>query len=46
MILIIHQPATSGQLAQMGESFGEVLIKLAVDVEREILSNVRWALNP
>lgn len=38
MILIIRQPATSDQLAQMGEAFNESLIKLAVDVDREILA--------
>ena len=38
MILIIRQPATSEQLAQMCKAFGETLIKLAVDVEREILA--------
>ena len=38
MILIIRQPATSEQLAQMCQAFGETLIKLAVDVEREILA--------
>jgi len=38
MTLIVHQPATIEQLAQMGESFDETLIKLAVDVEREILA--------
>jgi hypothetical protein len=38
MILIIRQPVTSDQLAQMSEAFGDTLIKLAVDVEREILA--------
>lgn len=38
MILIIRQPATSDQLTQMGEAFDGSLIKLAVDVDREILA--------
>lgn len=38
MILIIRQPATSDQIAQMSEAFGEKLIKLAVDIERKILA--------
>jgi hypothetical protein len=38
MILIIRQPATHEQLAQMSEAFGGTLIKLAVDIEREILA--------
>lgn len=38
MILIIRQPATSEQIAQMSEAFGDKLIKLAVDVERKILA--------
>ncbi|MEW5958847.1 MAG: DUF5674 family protein [Chloroflexota bacterium] len=38
MIWIIRQPATSDQLAQMGEVFKGALIKLAVDVDREILA--------
>ena len=38
MILIIRQPATSEQITQMSEAFGESLLKLAVDVEREILA--------
>lgn len=38
MILIIRQPATSEQIAQMSEVFGESFIKLAVDVDREILA--------
>lgn len=38
MIWIIHQPATSDQLAQMGEACNGSLIKLAVDVDREILA--------
>ena len=38
MILIIRQPATSEQIVQMSEAFGETLIKLAVDVERRILA--------
>ena len=38
MILIIRQPVTSEQLAQMSEAFGEPFIKLAVDVERQVLA--------
>lgn len=38
MIVILRQPATPEQLAQMSEAFGESLIKLAVDVEREVLA--------
>jgi hypothetical protein len=38
VILIIRQPATPEQITQMSEAFGESLIKLAVDVEREILA--------
>lgn len=38
MIWIIRQPATSDQLVQMGEAFNGSLIKLAVDVDREILA--------
>ena len=38
MIVILRQPATPEQLTQMSEAFGELLIKLAVDVEREILA--------
>jgi hypothetical protein len=38
MILIIRQSATPEQLAQMGEAFGSNFIKLAVDIEREILA--------
>ena len=38
MIIIIRQPATRDQIAQMSEAFGESLIKLAVDVERQILA--------
>ncbi|HEY67026.1 MAG TPA: hypothetical protein G4N97_01985 [Thermoflexia bacterium] len=37
-ILIIREPATSEQLAQMAQTFGGFVIKLAVDVEREILA--------
>jgi len=33
MVGIIRQPATSEQLAQMSEAFGEALIKLAVEVQ-------------
>lgn len=38
MILIIRQPATSEQIAQMSEAFSDKLIKLAVDVERKVLA--------
>lgn len=38
MILTIRQQATAEQLAQMAEAFEGVLIKLAVDVDREILA--------
>ena len=38
MILIIRRPATSEQMLQMSEAFGDALIKLAVDVERGILA--------
>jgi hypothetical protein len=38
MLLIIRQPATPEQITQMCEIYGESLIKLAVDVEREILA--------
>lgn len=38
MILIIRQAATPEQLVQMSEAFGPDFIKLAVDVEREILA--------
>ncbi len=38
MILIIRQQATAEQLAQMAEAFEGALIKLAVDVDREILA--------
>lgn len=38
MIVIIRQPATAEQLAYMSEAFGPSFIKLAVDVEREILA--------
>lgn len=37
-ILIIRQAATAEQMAQMSEAFGDSLIKLAVDVEQEILA--------
>ena len=37
-IIIIRQPVTPEQLIQMSEAFGESFIKLAVDVEREILA--------
>ena len=38
MILIIQQPATDEQLKQMADIFDGVLIKLAVDVRRNILA--------
>lgn len=38
MIVIVRQPTTPEQLAQMSKAFGEALIKLAVDVERETLA--------
>ncbi len=38
MILIIRERVTPEQMAQMSETFGETLIKLAVDVERGILA--------
>jgi hypothetical protein len=38
MILIIRQAASPAQLAQMSEAFGSDFIKLAVDVEREVLA--------
>ena len=38
MTLILRNPATPDQLAQMSEAFSGTLIKLAVDVEREILA--------
>jgi hypothetical protein len=38
MILIIRRPATPEQMDQMSEACGDMLIKLAVDVERGILA--------
>lgn len=38
MIIIIRELATRDQIAHMSEAFGESLIKLAVDVERQILA--------
>ena len=38
MILLVRDRATPEQIAGMSEAFGETLIKLAVDVEREILA--------
>jgi hypothetical protein len=38
MILIIHETATAEQIEQMAAEFGGGLIKLAVDVNREILA--------
>jgi hypothetical protein len=37
MILIIREPATAEQIAQMEQTFG-VMIKLAVDIRRSILA--------
>lgn len=41
MIVLLRQPTTGEQLRQMSEAFGETLIKLAVDVERQILASSR-----
>lgn len=38
MILIIREPATREQLAQLSETSGGTLVKLAVDVERRVLA--------
>jgi len=38
MILIIRETATPEQIEQMAEQFGSNFIKLAVDVNREILA--------
>ena len=38
MIHIIREPATPEQVAEMSEAFGTLLIKLAVDVQRDILA--------
>jgi hypothetical protein len=38
MIIIIREPATREQLAQMSEASGGTLVKLAVDIVREILA--------
>lgn len=38
MILIIREPATAEQISQMVEIYEGALIKLAVDVNREILA--------
>ncbi len=38
MLLIIRKPATPQQIAQMAETFDGAVIKLAVDVKREILA--------
>ena len=38
MISIIREPATPEQIEQMAEQFGSNFIKLAVDVNREILA--------
>ena len=38
MIVLIRNQATTEQITEMSEAFGETLIKLAVDVDREILA--------
>ncbi|MGK7950893.1 MAG: DUF5674 family protein [Xenococcaceae cyanobacterium] len=38
MILIIREPATAEQIEQMAETYVGLMIKLAVDVEQEILA--------
>lgn len=38
MIFIIREPATSEQISQMTQAYFGLMIKLAVDVEREILA--------
>ena len=38
MILIIYKTATKEQITQMAQHFGSKFIKLAVDVNREILA--------
>ena len=38
MILIIREPATPEQISQMAEAYFGLMIKLAVDVKREILA--------
>jgi imidazole glycerol phosphate synthase subunit HisF len=38
VIVLIRNQATSEQITEMSKAFGETLIKLAVDVEREILA--------
>jgi len=38
VIVLVRDRATPEQIAQMSEAFGEALIKLSVDVEREILA--------
>lgn len=38
MIVLIRNQATPEQITEMSKAFGETLIKLAVDVEREILA--------
>ncbi len=38
MIHIIREPATPEQVAEMSETFGRLLIKLAVDVRKGILA--------
>ena len=37
-MLIIREPATDEQIGQMAEIYDDVLIKLAVDVNREIIA--------
>jgi hypothetical protein len=38
MLLIIRKLATTEQICQMGEAFGDTMIKMAVDVARGILA--------
>ena len=38
MILIIREPATPEQISQMAETYFGLMIKLAVDIEKEILA--------
>lgn len=38
MILIIREPATPEQISQMADAYFGLMIKLAVDVKREILA--------
>ncbi len=41
MILIIREQATPKQIEQMAESYVGLMIKLAVDIEQEILAGAR-----